>query len=128
MATSSTRGGAAAMADKQKGQSSASKKVVWLANLLPERIQARTMIWLARMASVVTLETYKRLLEGIRAFMGEVALEMKKVSWPTRAEVINTTLITIVVVFFFALFLFGADIVLSYFIQGVEWAVKKVVG
>jgi preprotein translocase subunit SecE len=64
----------------------------------------------------------------VRQFWREVALEMKKVSWPTRAEVINTTIITIIVVFFFALFLFGADIVLSYLIQGIEWAAKKVIG
>jgi preprotein translocase subunit SecE len=68
----------------------------------------------------------KNWLAGVRQFWHEVVLEMKKVSWPTRTEVINTTIITIIVVFFFSLFLFGADIVLSYFIQGIEWAAKKV--
>jgi preprotein translocase subunit SecE len=66
-------------------------------------------------------------LANVRQFWREVTVEMKKVSWPTRTEVINTTIITIVVVFFFALFLFGADIVLSYIIQGLEWAVKKII-
>ena len=62
---------------------------------------------------------------NIRHFIHEVALEMKKVSWPSRTEVINTTLVTIIVVFFFAFYLFGADIVLSYLIQGFEWLGAK---
>ena len=67
-------------------------------------------------------------LANVRQFWREVVLEMKKVSWPSRTEVINTTIITIIVVFFFALFLFGSDIVLSYLIQGIEWVVRKVIG
>jgi len=67
-------------------------------------------------------------LANIRQFWHEVGLEMKKVSWPTRTEVINTTIITIVVVFFFALFLFLADNALSYIIGAIEWAAKKVFG
>ncbi len=68
----------------------------------------------------------KNWLAGVRQFWHEVASEMKKVSWPTRTEVINTTIITIVVVFFFALFLFLADVGLSYLIQGIEWGAKKI--
>jgi preprotein translocase subunit SecE len=64
----------------------------------------------------------------VRQFWHDVALEMKKVSWPTRTEVINTTIITIVVVFFFALFLWIADIGLSWLIQGIEWIAKKIFG
>jgi preprotein translocase subunit SecE len=68
----------------------------------------------------------KNWLAGVRQFWHEVVLEMKKVSWPTRAEVINTTIITVIVVFFFALFLFVSDIGLSYLIQGIEWGAKKI--
>ncbi len=64
----------------------------------------------------------------IRQFWREVALEMKKVSWPTRTEVINTTIITIVVVFFFAAFLWVSDMGLSYLIHGVEWLARKIFG
>ncbi len=94
MATSSTREGAAAMADESNDKSFIAKPKNWLAN--------------------------------VRQFWREITLEMKKVSWPTRTEVINTTIITIIVVFFFALFLFVADILLSYGVQGIEWVVKKV--
>jgi preprotein translocase subunit SecE len=67
-------------------------------------------------------------IAAIRQFWREVALEMKKVSWPTRTEVINTTIITIVVVFFFAAFLWLADTGLSYLIQGIEWLARKIFG
>ena len=67
-------------------------------------------------------------LNNIRNFWHEVVLEMKKVSWPTRSEVTNTTLIVVIAIFFFAAYLFVADIVLSYTIKGLEWAASKVFG
>jgi preprotein translocase subunit SecE len=62
----------------------------------------------------------------VRQFWRDVALEMKKVSWPTRTEVVNTTIITIVVVIFFAAFLWAADLGLSYLIHGVEWVARHI--
>ncbi|HEU0179129.1 MAG TPA: preprotein translocase subunit SecE [Blastocatellia bacterium] len=62
----------------------------------------------------------------VRQFWRDVALEMKKVSWPTRTEVINTTIITVVVVFFFSVFLWLSDIGLSWLIHGVEWVAKHI--
>ena len=67
-------------------------------------------------------------IAALRQFWREVALEMKKVSWPTRTEVINTTIITIVVVFFFAAFLWLSDMGLSYLIHGIEWIARKIFG
>lgn len=64
----------------------------------------------------------------VRHFFHEVVLEMKKVSWPTRTEVTNTTIVVIVAVFFFAFFLFGVDIALSYLIQGIEAGARKLFG
>jgi preprotein translocase subunit SecE len=67
-------------------------------------------------------------IAAIRQFWRDIALEMKKVSWPTRTEVINTTIITIVVVFFFAAFLWVSDMGLSYLIHGIEWLARKIFG
>jgi preprotein translocase subunit SecE len=67
-------------------------------------------------------------IAAIRQFWRDIALEMKKVSWPTRTEVINTTIITIVVVFFFAAFLWLSDMGLSYLIHGIEWLARKIFG
>jgi preprotein translocase subunit SecE len=68
------------------------------------------------------------LIGRVRHFIHEVKLEMKKVSWPTRTEVMNTTIVVIVAVFFFAFFLFGVDIALSYLIQGIEAGASKLFG
>jgi len=67
-------------------------------------------------------------VENIRQFFRDVMLEMKKVSWPSRTEVVNTTLVVVVVLMFFAFFLFGTDVVLSYVVRGVEWVAKKIFG
>ena len=42
-------------------------------------------------------------------FLHDVRAEMKRVSWPSVTEVKNTTIITIVAVIFFAVYLFGVD-------------------
>ncbi len=65
-------------------------------------------------------------LASVRQFWHEIAREMKQVSWPTRPEVVNTTIIVVIAVFFFAFYLFAADIVFTYLIKGVEWAAGKV--
>ena len=65
-------------------------------------------------------------IQRIKNYYHEVKLEMQKVSWPTRQEVINTTIVVIIAVFFFGFFLFGTDIVLTYLIQGIEWVAKKI--
>jgi preprotein translocase SecE subunit len=36
-------------------------------------------------------------------------MELKRVTWPTATEVRNTTIITIVAVIFFAIYLWGVD-------------------
>ena len=65
-------------------------------------------------------------LANVRQFWREVAREMRQVSWPTRTEVVNTTIIVVIAVFFFAFYLFAADIVFSYLIKGIEWVAGKV--
>ncbi|MEP6743785.1 MAG: preprotein translocase subunit SecE [bacterium] len=42
-------------------------------------------------------------------FLRDVRAEMKRVSWPTANEVKNTTIITLVAVIFFAIYLFMVD-------------------
>ena len=44
-----------------------------------------------------------------RSFLHEVRVEMRQVTWPTRHEVIVTTLVVIVAVAFFGIFFFGVD-------------------
>src|SRR5215210_430274 len=42
-------------------------------------------------------------------FLRDVRAEMKRVSWPTFNEVKNTTIITLIAVVFFAIYLFAVD-------------------
>jgi preprotein translocase subunit SecE len=48
-------------------------------------------------------------LERTGNFLSDIRAEMKRVSWPSANEVKNTTIITIVAVIFFAIYLFGVD-------------------
>ena len=48
-------------------------------------------------------------IERTGNFLHDVRAEMKRVSWPSAKEVKNTTIITIIAVIFFAVYLFGVD-------------------
>ena len=50
-------------------------------------------------------------------FFRDTRSEMKRVSWPSMKEVQNTTLITLVAVVFFALYLFAVDRVWAFLIE-----------
>jgi len=50
-------------------------------------------------------------------FLRDTRAEMRRVSWPTANEVKNTTIITLIAVVFFAIYLFGVDRVWSYLID-----------
>jgi preprotein translocase SecE subunit len=51
---------------------------------------------------------------------------MKRVSWPSFTHVQNTTLITLVAVIFFAVYLFAVDQALSRLIVGLDWLIEKI--
>ena len=50
-------------------------------------------------------------------FFRDTRAEMRRVSWPTATEVKNTTIITLIAVVFFALYLFGIDRVWAFLID-----------
>ena len=52
--------------------------------------------------------------EQSRAFLGEVQVELKKVSWPTQRETVAGTISVIVLVTLIGLGLFSVDGVLSW--------------
>ena len=55
-----------------------------------------------------------------RAFLHEVRVEMRQVTWPTRHEVVVTTGVVIVTVAFFGIYFFGVD-------SGVSWVVQRII-
>ena len=58
-------------------------------------------------------------------FLHDVRAEMKRVSWPTLTHVQNTTIITLIAVIFFAVYLFAVDQALSRLIMGLDWLIEK---
>jgi preprotein translocase subunit SecE len=56
-------------------------------------------------------------IERIREFIREVMTEFRKVTWPSRAELTNSTTVVIVVTVVLALFLGGVDIALSRIVE-----------
>jgi len=58
-----------------------------------------------------------RKIQATRQFYRDTKLEMKRVSWPTREEVYQTTIVTIIVVWFFGYFLWGTNWALSHLVN-----------
>jgi preprotein translocase subunit SecE len=65
-------------------------------------------------------------LARLGQFLHDVRAEMKRVSWPTLTHVQNTTIITIIAVIFFAVYLFVVDQALSRLIVGLDWLIEKI--
>ena len=61
----------------------------------------------------------KEWIEKARRFFTEVSVELKRTTWPSRLEVRGTTLVVIITVFVFAVFLFAVDFVLSKGVNGI---------
>jgi preprotein translocase subunit SecE len=53
---------------------------------------------------------------GPRAYLGEVRAELKKVAWPNRREVVNSTVVVLIAVVFMGALIFGYDYLASKFV------------
>ena len=59
----------------------------------------------------------KALPARFRTFLGDVNSELRKTSWPSKKEVYGTTLVVILAVFFFGLYLSFVDLALQHVVQ-----------
>jgi len=59
------------------------------------------------------MQWFKRL----KTFLSEVAVETKKVTWPTKQEVINTTTVVVIASFIFGIYLYLCDLVFVFLTQ-----------
>lgn len=75
-----------------------------------------------------TVDTLKSEKVGAGQFVSETREELKKVSFPSSDDVRSTTIIVILNVIFFAIFLFLVDQGWNYILLGLEWLVNKTVG
>jgi len=68
----------------------------------------------------------KRSYERLFEFLHDVRAEMRRVSWPSLTHVQNTTIITLIAVIFFSVYLFVVDQALSRLILGLDWLIEKI--
>jgi len=64
----------------------------------------------------------KQWVSSTKEFWRDTSAEMKKVTWPSRLEVVNTTVVVIVTTVVFAVFLWLCD---QGFGQGIVWLLRK---
>jgi preprotein translocase subunit SecE len=60
-------------------------------------------------------------LGRIQQFFRDVMAEFRRVTWPSRDDVVSSTVVVLVVVFALAAFLWAVDI-------GLSWVVGRIVG
>ena len=65
-------------------------------------------------ASVKTTVKKKNIFKRIGSYFGAVYGELKKVTWPTRAELLNHTWVTIIMVAIFAVVIYGFDTLFAF--------------
>ena len=64
-------------------------------------------------------------IRRFREFLHEVRVELKNVTWPTPVDVRATTIIVIVTVLFFGIYLFGVDRFVSWVVEQVLQSFKR---
>ncbi len=66
--------------------------------------------------------------DGIGTFISKTRAELDKTSFPSSNDVKNTTIIVVISVIFFAVYLFLVDRAWVYILQGLTWVIDKVAG
>lgn len=66
--------------------------------------------------------------EGIGEFVRKTREELDRTTFPSSEDVRNTTIIVIISVIFFALYLFLIDQAWTYILQGLTWLVNQIAG
>lgn len=66
--------------------------------------------------------------EGVGEFIRHTREELDKTSFPSSEDVRNTTIITLISVVFFAVYLFLVDQGWTYLLEGLTWLINKLVG
>ena len=64
-------------------------------------------------------------IDNVRAYLGDIRSEMKRVTWPTRDRVQSTTLVVIVSVFIFAAYFYAVDGIISKTVVRAEQSLIK---
>ena len=66
--------------------------------------------------------------EGIGEFIKKTREELDRTTFPGSEEVRNTTIIVIISIIFFAVYLFVIDQAWTYILEGLTWLVNQIAG
>ena len=66
--------------------------------------------------------------EGVGEFIKQTRAELDRTTFPSSDDVKNTTIIVIIAVIFFAIYLFLIDQAWTYILEAVTWVVNKIAG
>ena len=78
------------------------------------------------MAEAVIEQPKKK--EGVGEFIRETRAELDRTTFPSSEDVKNTTIIVVISVIFFAIYLFLIDQAWVYILEALTWVVNKIVG
>ncbi len=67
------------------------------------------------------MSSKKGRIKKLIQFLKDVKAELRKVTWPSRKEVVSTTIVVILATIFFGFFLYAMDLIFS-------WVVKNIRG
>jgi preprotein translocase SecE subunit len=79
-------------------------------------------------SEAVRMASEKEKSDSVGEFVRKTREELDKTSFPSSNDVKNTTIITIISVIFFAVYLFLVDKGWTYVIEGLTWLVNRIVG
>lgn len=71
------------------------------------------------------IQQIKSLPDRVSSFLRDVRSEMRKVVWPTRADVQSTTVVVIITVFIFAAYFWLVDNVIGRAVEAILGAASK---
>jgi preprotein translocase SecE subunit len=59
----------------------------------------------------------KQVIQGLGTYLGEVGVEFKKIAWPDRQELVDSTLVVISFIVILAVVVLCCDKVIQFFLQ-----------
>lgn len=80
------------------------------------------------MSEAVDTAVKKEKSDSVGEFIRKTREELDKTSFPSSEDVRNTTIITIISVIFFAVYLFLVDKGWTYTLEGLTWLINRIAG
>jgi preprotein translocase SecE subunit len=63
------------------------------------------------------MSSVKQIIQSLGSYLGEVGVEFKKIAWPDRQELVDSTVVVISFIFILAVVVLCCDKVIQFFLQ-----------